>query len=352
MISTDEKYINRCLYLARLGVSYTAPNPMVGAVVVHNNRIIGEGYHRHYGEAHAEPNAISSVKAKELLPESTLYVSLEPCSHFGKTPPCANLIVNSKIKRVVIAALDPNPKVAGNGVRILQEAGIEVKVGVLEQQARLLNKRFYCFQEKKRPFVLLKWAQTKDGFIDKKRSDASENALSISNSLTRQLTHKMRVENMAIMVGINTAMLDNPSLTARYWSGKSPIRIVIDKENIIPENYHLKNQKTKTIIFTSKDLESKENLEFIRIDDTYNLEVILSKLYERNIQSVLVEGGAKLLSNFIDYGLWDEANVEISNAEIKNGVAAPEIKNAKIRSKKKFERHQYIYYINSSIPVR
>lgn len=348
MINTDEKYINRCLYLARLGVSYTAPNPMVGAVVVHNNRIIGEGYHRRYGEAHAEPNAISSVKEKHLLPESTLYVSLEPCSHFGKTPPCANLIVNSKIKRVVIAALDPNPKVAGNGVRILQEAGIEVKVGVLEQQARLLNKRFYCFQEKKRPFVLLKWAQTKDGFIDRKRTDASENALSISNSLTHQLTHKMRVENMAIMIGTNTAMLDNPSLTARYWSGKSPIRIVIDKENIIPDNYHLKNQATRTIIFTSKELESKENLEYFHIDDTYSLELILKKLYERNIQSVLVEGGAKLLSNFIDSGLWDEANVEISNAEIGIGVAAPKIKNAIVKQEKNIEGHHCVYYINLS----
>ncbi len=346
-MGTDEKYINRCLYLAQLGVSYTAPNPMVGALVVHNNRIIGEGYHRRYGEAHAEPNAISSVKEKELLPESTLYVSLEPCSHFGKTPPCANLIVKSKIKRVVIAALDPNPKVAGNGVRMLQEAGIDVKVGVLEEESRKLNKRFYCFQEKKRPFVLLKWAQTKDGFIDKKRTDSTEKALSISNSLTRLLTHKMRIENMAIMISTNTAMLDNPSLTARFWSGKSPIRIVLDKENIIPDNYHLKNQEIRTIIFISKVLASKENLEYIQIDDFYNLELILQKLYERNIQSILVEGGSKLHTSFINAGLWDEANVEISTTEIFDGIKAPELKIDKPEFETNIEGHRWIRYINT-----
>ncbi len=345
-MTTDEKYMAHCLHLARLGVSFTAPNPMVGAVVVHNDRIIGEGFHRRYGKAHAEPMAISSVKEIELLPEATLYVSLEPCSHFGKTPPCANLIVSKKIKRVVIACLDPNPKVAGKGVHILREAGIDVEVGVLEQEARQLNRRFYCFQEKKRPFVLLKWAQTKDGFIDKTRKDASEKALSISNSLTRQLTHKMRIENMAIMVSTNTVLLDNPSLTARFWSGKSPIRIAIDNEGKIPEDYHLMDQKVKTIIFTSKALPSKENLEFIPINDTYKLELILQKLFERNIQSILVEGGSKLHTSFINAGLWDEANVEISTAEIYDGVPAPELKNAEPEFEKNIEGHRWIHYFN------
>ena len=226
----QDLYMYRCLQLAELGVGYVAPNPMVGAVLVCNDKIIGEGYHHRYGDAHAEPNAINSVKEVELLGQSTLYVSLEPCSHYGKTPPCADLIVSSGIPRVIIGTLDPNPKVAGKGVEKLRNAGVEVIVGVLEEECRELNKRFFIFQELRRPYVLLKWAQTRDGFMDRVRTDVSEPPLQISNNITRQLTHKMRAENQSILVGANTVLLDNPSLTVRNWSGRSPVRIAIDRQ--------------------------------------------------------------------------------------------------------------------------
>ena len=242
MLSTDEKYMARCLQLAQSGGGYVSPNPMVGAVIVCNDRIIGEGYHRHIGEAHAEPNAIYSVNNKELLSQSTLYVNLEPCSHYGKTPPCADLIVKKRIKKVVIGTLDPNPKVSGRGAEILRDAGIEVIVGVLEKECHTLNRRFFTFQINKRPYILLKWAQTRDGFIDHCRSDNSIQALKISNSITQLLTHKMRSENMAIMVSTNTVLLDNPSLTLRYWFGKSPLRVAIDRKNMIPDNYIIKDR--------------------------------------------------------------------------------------------------------------
>ena len=220
----EEKYMHRCLQLAQFGGGYVSPNPMVGAVLVINDEIIGEGYHRRFGEAHAEPNAINSVENKELLKQATLYVNLEPCSFYGKTPPCADLIVRSGIPRVVIGTLDPHPKVSGKGVKILEEAGIEVAVGVLKQECRELNKRFFIFQEQKRPYVLLKWAQTRDGFMDKLRSNATQTPLLISNNITKLLTHKMRSENQSILVSTNTVLLDNPSLTVRNWSGKNPIR--------------------------------------------------------------------------------------------------------------------------------
>ncbi|MFM2292377.1 MAG: 5-amino-6-(5-phosphoribosylamino)uracil reductase, partial [Bacteroidota bacterium] len=233
-IELNNLYISRCLQLAQYGAGYVAPNPMVGCVIVCDGKVIGEGYHHRYGEAHAEPNAINSVKDKSLLSKSTLYVSLEPCSHFGKTPPCANLIIESQIQRVVIGTLDPNPKVAGRGVKLLQDAGIEVEVGFLTEACRELNKRFFIYQEQKRCYVLLKWAQTKDGFMDRIRTDINQAPLQISNSFTRQLTHKMRSENQAIMVSTNTVILDNPSLTVRNWTGKSPIRIAIDRQGRIP----------------------------------------------------------------------------------------------------------------------
>lgn len=340
----------RCLQLAKMGAGNVSPNPMVGAVVVHNDRIIGEGYHVRYGEPHAEPMAISSVKDQNLLPESTLYVNLEPCSHYGKTPPCANLIVSKKLKRVVIGCLDPNPKVSGNGVRILKEAGIEVEMGVLEEESQKLNRRFICFQLKKRPYIILKWAQTQDGFIDALRADNSTCALRISNSITQQLTHKMRTENMAIMVSTNTVLLDNPSLTVRNWTGRAPIRLAIDRNGLIPDNYNLKDSKSKTIIFTQKESVSQPNLEYIYLEnDSNNLPFILQKLFEHNIHSVLVEGGAKLLTSFIETGLWDEANVEIAPTEIGKGVPAPLIKNEEIESEMVIEGHFWKHYIQKLI---
>lgn len=339
--------MQRCLQLARQGESYVAPNPMVGALLVVDNQIIGEGYHHRYGEPHAEPNAIYSVKNQELLKKATLYVSLEPCSHFGKTPPCANLIVSSGIPRVVIGTLDPNPKVSGRGVKILEDAGIEVTVGVLEKECRELNKRFFIFQEEKRPYVLLKWAQTKDGFIDKTRSSSDEQPLVISNTITRQLTHKMRSENQAIIVSTNTIILDNPSLTVRNWSGRNPIRIGIDRTNRIPDDIHLFDGKIPTLIFTEKLKQNKPNVEFIEISFGKNcIKTMLHKIYERNINSVLVEGGAKLLNSFIEEGLWDEINIEISEQFIGEGIKAPSI-IAEIKEVKEYENHKWITFRNN-----
>ncbi|NLO70301.1 MAG: bifunctional diaminohydroxyphosphoribosylaminopyrimidine deaminase/5-amino-6-(5-phosphoribosylamino)uracil reductase RibD [Porphyromonadaceae bacterium] len=345
-MTQEEKYMRRCLYLAKLGIYSVSPNPMVGAVIVHADKIIGEGYHRRYGDAHAEPNAIHSVVNQGLLPESTLYVNLEPCSYFGKTPPCANLIVSKKIRRVVIGCLDPNPKVSGRGVDLLRNAGVDVVVGVLESESRDLNKRFIIQQEEKRPFILLKWAQTSDGFIDNVRTDNSEKALKISNSVTGQLTHKMRAENMGIMVGKNTVLLDNPSLTVRNWYGKNPIRITIDKKNEIPENFNLKNKEVCTLIFNNTINETQEYLEYVKIDDLdENLPVILTELYKKNIHSVLVEGGAQLLNSFIRLNLWDEANIEISTQTLTNGVKAPVIQEEFCTSKQVIEGHKWKHYV-------
>jgi len=323
-MSTNEIYIQRCLQLAAIGGGNVAPNPMVGAVLVTDDIIIGEGYHKKYGQPHAEPNAINSVQDKTLLKSATLYVNLEPCSHFGKTPPCAHLIVKSGIPRVVIGTLDPNPKVSGRGVKILQDAGIEVTVGVLEEACNELNKRFFIFQRAKRPYILLKWAQTKDGYIDKIRLSKEENPLQISNELTRQLTHKMRAENQAILVSTNTVILDNPSLTVRYWSGKNPMRIALDRQGRIPEDYLLMDGQHSTIIFTEKEKPNKENLRFINIKFDENfLDSLLKALFDNLIHSVLVEGGSKLLNSFIEKAYWDEAHIEVSEQEIGEGIAAP-----------------------------
>ena len=343
-MNNELKYISRCLQLAELGAGYVAPNPMVGAVLVCDDKIIGEGYHRHYGEAHAEPNAINSVKDKDLLKQSTLYVNLEPCSHYGKTPPCADLIVSSGIPRVVIGTLDPNPKVAGRGVEILRKAGVEVVVGVLEVECRELNKRFFIFQEQKRPYVLLKWAQTQDGFMDRVRTTVTEPPLQISNSITRQLTHKMRSENQSILVGANTVLLDNPSLTVRNWSGKSPIRIGIDRQRRIPDDFHLLDGSIPTLIFTEKDEVDKLHVEFVKIDfGTNSVETILNEIYKRNIHSVLVEGGPTILNSFIESGLWDEANIEIAPLRIVEGMAAPVLQLQPI-SRQNFEGHDWLFY--------
>lgn len=345
-MSYEEKYMYRCLQLARYGNGYVAPNPMVGAVIVHQGKIIGEGFHQRYGEPHAEPNAISSVKDSSLLKHSTLYVNLEPCAHYGKTPPCANLIVSSGIPKVVIGTLDPNPKVAGKGVAILKNAGIEVIYGVLEDACNELNKRFMTLHKFKRPYVLLKWAQTRDGFIDINRQDVSVTPLIISNLITKQLTHKYRSENQSIMVSTNTVVLDNPSLTVRRWGGKSPLRLAIDRRGIIPANYELKNNQLKTYIFTENPMENTEKLEYIQLDFSAGIiRQILTFLASRNIHSVLVEGGAKLLNSLISEGCWDEANVEVSNQLIGSGVQAPAL-TIQCERLTQFENHLWINYIN------
>ncbi len=342
-----ELYMKRCLQLASTALGNVAPNPLVGSVIVHDGKIIGEGFHRKFGEAHAEPNAINSVEDKSLLSKSTMYVSLEPCSHFGHTPPCANLIVSSKIPKVIIGTLDPNPKVAGRGVRILEEAGIEVSVGVLIEECRELNKRFFTFQEKHRPYIILKWAQTSDGFLDKHRIDNEELPLKISNALTTQLTHKMRAENQSILVSTNTVVLDNPSLTVRNWPGKSPIRIALDRTGRIPTNYTILNNQSRTLIFTEVNQESTDKTEFINIDfEKDGLSKIVEEVYKRNINSILVEGGAKLHDSFISLGLWDEAHIEISKQKIGSGIQAPFIGGI-LKSHDVFDDHDVITYLNT-----
>lgn len=318
----DAIFMNRCLELASLGKSDAAPNPMVGSVIVHNNKIIGEGYHQKYGEAHAEVNAINSVKDRSLLTSATLYVNLEPCAHYGKTPPCALLIKECKIPRVVIGCVDPFAKVAGKGIAILREAGVEVAVGVLEKESLALNKRFITFHEKKRPYIILKWAESADGFID----GFGEKPMWLTNDESRCLVHKMRAEEAAIMVGTTTAIKDNPSLTTRAWSGPSPVRVALDRQLKIPATHQLLDGSTRTIIFTQESRESYNNTEFVTLD--YSEDIIsqcLDFLYKEGLNSLIVEGGAKLINSFIEQDLWEEAWQYIGQVKLIDGINSPKL---------------------------
>jgi diaminohydroxyphosphoribosylaminopyrimidine deaminase/5-amino-6-(5-phosphoribosylamino)uracil reductase len=326
MIEVEDKYMARCLQLARGGEGFVAPNPMVGAVVVHDGRIIGEGYHRQFGGPHAEVNAIASVSHPELLSDSTLYVSLEPCSHYGKTPPCAGLIIKKHIPRVVVACMDPFPQVSGRGVEMLRNAGVEVVTGVLESEAKKLNKAFMTFQEKHRPYIILKWAQSVDGFIDKLRNGATDPKAVISTDATRRHVHKLRTEVAAILVGTRTALLDDPSLTVRHWIGKNPVRLAVDRTLKIPEGYHLLDGTVPTILFTEKAGKTIPGVEYEQVDFVQPLvPQILDSLYRRKLNSLLVEGGTMLLNQFIEMHLWDEARVETGKMKLGRGVKAPKI---------------------------
>ena len=311
------KYILRCVQIARIGEYYVAPNPMVGAVLVvgeseEDARIIGEGWHRQFGGPHAEVNCFASVKAEdeELLSESTLFVCLEPCSHFGKTPPCADLIIQKGVKRVVVGMMDP--QVAGRGIARLREHGIEVVVGVMEDACRELNKRFLCLHEKHRPYVVLKWAQTKDGYLDYKRSvvdgHLSQDApLVISTPLSKRLVHRRRAENMAIMVGTNTVLLDNPRLLTTHWAGRNPIRVIVDRHHRIPSDSRVFSPEAETIVYREQT----------------DWEYILTDLAKRGIDSIMVEGGAQLLEHILSTGIYDEVDVEVGELTIGDGVKAP-----------------------------
>lgn len=324
IMTKEEVYIKRCISLAKKGLKSTAPNPMVGCVIVHNNKIIGEGYHIKYGEAHAEVNAIEQVKEKELLSKSTLYVSLEPCVHFGKTPPCCNLIIEKKIPKVVIACVDPFDEVSGKGIERLENAGIEVVLGVLEKEALELNKRFFTFHKNKRPYIILKWAQTLDGFIDLDRNNNSKREVNwITTPKTKQLTDTWRSEEDAILVGKNTILNDNPKLTVRTILGKNPIRLIIDKNLELPKTSNIFNSKAQTIVFNSKINNEINNIKYVKIDSKKILNDILKWLYLNNIQSVLVEGGAYTLQQFIDENKWDEARIYIGNKFFNKGINAP-----------------------------
>ncbi|MDD3860092.1 MAG: bifunctional diaminohydroxyphosphoribosylaminopyrimidine deaminase/5-amino-6-(5-phosphoribosylamino)uracil reductase RibD [Bacteroidales bacterium] len=325
MTDVHEKYINRCLELARKGLGSVSPNPMVGSVIVYEDRIIGEGYHRKCGEAHAEVNAVNSVSDKSLLKKSTIYVSLEPCSHFGKTPPCTDMIIREGIPKIVVGSIDPYFKVAGKGIEKLKTAGREVITGVLEKKCVELNKRFYTFHTKRRPYIILKWAQTKDGYIDYRRESSTERKASwITNEYCRTLIHKWRTEEDAFLVGTNTVLLDNPQLTARNWFGRNPLRITIDQDNKLDKNLKIFDNQAETMVFNSKKDSVENNISLIKIDFSIDIiPQILEKLFENQIQSIVVEGGLKTLQAFIDSGFWDEARVFTGKHIFKDGVSAP-----------------------------
>lgn len=316
----------RCLELAKNGLSSAMPNPSVGAVIVFENTIIGEGYTSAYGGFHAEVNAVNSVKDKSLLKKATIYVSLEPCSHFGKTPPCCDLIIKNEIPNVVIGTVDPNIKVAGNGIKKLIEAGKNVSVGILEKECIESNKRFFTFHQKKRPYIILKWAESQDGFMAP-LTKLEQKPVWISNEFSRQLTHKWRSEEQAILVGTQTVIDDNPRLNVRDWNGKNPVRVVLDQNNRIPIESYVFDNQVKTIIFCkSKNQIKKENYIFEIIDFTNDLvKQILQVLYKHQIQSVIIEGGRQIVQTFIDENLWDEARIFKGKLNLKNGIKAPSI---------------------------
>ncbi len=339
-IDNDTIYMQRCIYLARLGMGNVAPNPMVGAVLVNDNRIIGEGYHRQYGHAHAEVNCIHDAEMKcessnsgvnnieSLLQTSTLYVSLEPCAHFGKTPPCADLIIKKKIPKVVIGCRDPFEQVNGKGIEKLQAAGVEVVTGVLEEACKTLNKRFFTFHIRHRPYIILKWAQSEN----RKISGPAGSKVCISNSVTNRSVHKWRSEEAAILVGTTTALLDNPSLTTRLWTGNHPVRLVVDMNLRLPASLAIFNGASRTIIFNKTRHEQHQDVFYYRIDENFPfLEQLTGALYQLNITSMLVEGGAKLLQAFIDAQLWDEARVITNNElHIAAGTDAPDLSGGEL----------------------
>ncbi len=321
------KFMGRCLDLARSGVGLVAPNPVVGCVIVHNGKIIGEGFHREYGGWHAEVHAVASVGNPALLKESIMYVSLEPCSHTGKTPPCADLIIEKKIPHVIVGTPDPFPGVSGKGIARLRDAGVFTEVGILEKECRELNKRFFTFHEKKRPYVILKWAQTSDGYIGTERNPEDYgHPVWISSLLARRLVHKTRTQEAAILAGSRTALMDNPTLTARSWSGNNPLRIVIDRTNSLPRSLTLFDHRQMTLVVTENAMADEINICCETIDFGKNVpEQILQVLYKRKIQSLIVEGGAFTLQSFIDSGLWDEAHIYTGRMKFFKGIKAPQI---------------------------
>ncbi len=322
-MNSDERYMRRALELAALGAGKVAPNPMVGAVVVHNDRIIGEGYHQKYGEAHAEVNAIQSVANHDLLSESTIYVSLEPCAHHGKTPPCADLIVEKQIKRVVIGCGDSFEAVNGKGIQRLKNAGIEVSAFVLENEARSINKRFFTSQEKQRPFVVLKWAETRNGLVDS--SEGENGSITwISQPEVQPFVHLLRSENAAILVGKNTILKDNPSLTVRAVKGENPMRIVLDRQCSLPQKSKVLADGNPTIVLNTMKSEESGLISYVKIDEM-SPKTILNTLHQKNIQSVFIEGGAATLQSFIDANLWDEAIQIIGQHTFNSGTQAPTI---------------------------
>ncbi len=324
MDTKDEQYHLRCLSLAYRGLGLVAPNPLVGAVLIANQKIIGEGFHYVFGGNHAEVNAINQVKKPQFLKTSTLLVNLEPCSHHGKTPPCVNLIIEKEIKRVEIGEIDPYPKVAGKGIKKLQRADIEVNLSMKSPLSRFINRRFFTFHEKKRPYIILKWAQSYDGYLDKLRS-STQPVQWITDIYSRILVHKWRTEEQAIMVGTNTVVMDNPQLTVRYFYGKNPIRLVLDRNLRIPHHMKIFDQQSLTYIFTQKTVISQGKTHYVTIPFKDALTEIMDFCYQNQIQSVIVEGGSQLLESFIERNLWDESRVFTGEKIFENGIKAPQI---------------------------
>lgn len=348
MQKSNEYYMARCLEIAKSGLPAAMPNPSVGAVLVYNDNIIGEGYTSAYGGAHGEVNAFASVKNKELIKDATLYVSLEPCSHYGKTPPCCDLVIAQQVKKVVVGMIDPFAKVAGNGIKRLQEAGIAVTVGVLENECWEVNKRFFTYHQKKRPYVILKWAQTNNGFIAPLHKKKQE-PIWITNTYTRQWVHKLRSEEQAILVGTQTVLADNPKLNTRDYNGKSPIRVILDQHLKIDASFHVLDNSVKTIIINKSVTKQDKNTYWETID--FNLPIarqILNILYQHNIQSVIIEGGTITLQTFIDANLWDEAFVCQGNMiNFEAGIKAPQL-SGHIKQIQSLKNDSITQYTNSS----
>lgn len=337
-----ELYMQRCIELAQRGLGYAAPNPQVGAVIVYNNKIIGEGYHQRYGEGHAEVNAVASVEDKSLLDKATIYVTLEPCFHYGKTPPCVELILKHRIPHVVIACTDPYEEVAGQSIEKLRAAGVKVEVGILQKEATWLVRRFFTTIQKKRPYIILKYAQSQDGFIGQ-----AGKTLAISNGICKRLVHQWRSEEAAIMVGTNTAATDNPRLDIRHYFGKKPLRLVLDQHLRLPKTLNLFDQSIPTWVFTGQDNSSANtpNLQYVQVPFGEELlPAILEHLHTQKIQSLFVEGGGRLLQSFIDQGLWDEARVLTGNTHLGSGIAAPKLQNHQLLKEEKIVEDRYQLY--------
>lgn len=320
-MSIDAGFMARAIELASLGLGKVSPNPLVGSVIVHDGRIIGEGWHRAFGDAHAEVVAVASVHDKHLLPASTVYVTLEPCTHYGKTPPCANMLIEHGVRRVVIGATDSNPKVAGGGIARLRDAGVEVSTGVLEESCRYVNRRFFTFVEQKRPYIILKWAETSDRYIARRNRDSKW----ISDKISRQLVHRWRAEEDAILVGSGTAEADNPRLTVRDWTGRNPLRVLIDRNLRLKPPLHLFDDSARTIVYNTIRNQETNTVVRVKLSEQDFLGQMMADLHARDVQSLIVEGGARTLSLFIQAGLWDEARVFRSPQEFGDGIAAPQI---------------------------
>ena len=346
--SEDKKYMQRCLELAQNGLGATYPNPLVGSVIVYKGRVIGEGWHRKAGEPHAEVNAINSVKEhdKHLLTKATLYVNLEPCAHHGRTPPCSDLIVRTSIPKVVVGSVDSFSKVAGKGIEHMRKNGVHVKVGLLQHEARLLNRRFFTFHEKKRPYIILKWAQTMDNYTDIiRKKDTPIQPYWITNKLARTVVHKWRTEEASILVGTNTVAKDNPKLNVRDWSGNQPLRLFIDRTLRLPQDISLRDGSQPTVCFTERDAVSKDNLTYVNLDFELPIEQqIIDYLYQHQVQTVFVEGGTQLLNSLYTSNLWDESRIFVGNKFFHAGLKAPDVKGELVYEDTCEDSHLFVFY--------